>query len=40
MLIDIVGIEERRGLKRGKQILGDAFNELLGMTVFGKAFEP
>ena len=39
MLIDVVGIEQRRGLEGGEQILGDGFDERLGMAVLGEAFE-
>ena len=39
MLIDVVGIEQRRGLEGGEQILGDGFDERLGMAVFGEALE-
>ena len=39
VLIDIVGIEERRGLKGGEQVLGDAGDERLGVAVLGEALE-
>ena len=39
VLIDVVGIEQRRGLEGGEQILGDGFDERLGMAVLGEAFE-
>ena len=34
-----MGIEERRGLEGGEQVLGEACNERLGMTVLGEALE-
>ena len=39
VLIDVVGIEKRRGLECGEQILGDGFDERLGMAVFGESLE-
>ena len=39
VLIDVVGIEQRRGSKGGEQILGDGLDQRLGMTVLGEAFE-
>ena len=39
VLIDVVGIEQRRGLEGGEQVLGDGFDERLGMAVLGEAFE-
>ena len=39
VLIDVVGIEQRRGLKGGEQVLGDACDERLGMAVLGEALE-
>ena len=39
MLIDIVGVEQRRGLEGGQQILGDGFDERLGMAVLGEALK-
>ena len=39
VLIDVVGIEQRRGLERGEQILGDGFDQRLGMAVLGEALE-
>ena len=39
VLIDIVGIEQRRGLEGGEQVLGDGFDERLGMAVLGEALE-
>ena len=40
VLIDVVGVEQRRGLEGGEQVLGDGFDERLGMAVLGEAFEP
>ena len=39
VLIDVVGIEERRGLEGGEQVLGDTFDERLGMAVLSEALE-
>ena len=39
MLIDVVGVEQRRGLEGGEQVLGDGFDERLGMAVLVEAFE-
>ena len=39
VLIDVVGVEQRGGLESGEQILGDGFDERLGMAVLGEAFE-
>ena len=40
VLIHVVGVEQRRGLEGGEQVLGDGFDERLGMAVLGEAFEP
>jgi hypothetical protein len=39
VLIDIVGVEQRRGLEGGQQVLGDGFDERLGVAVLGEALE-
>ena len=39
VLIDVVGVEQRRGLEGGEQVLGDGFDERLGMAVLGEALE-
>ncbi len=39
VLIDIVGVEQRRGLEGGEQVFGDGFDERLGMAVLGEALE-
>jgi hypothetical protein len=39
VLIHVVGIEQRRSPEGGEQILGDGFDERLGMPVLGEAFE-
>ena len=39
MLIDIVGIEQRRGLEGGEQVLCDGLDERLGMAVLDEALE-
>jgi hypothetical protein len=39
VLIDVIGVEQRRGLEGGEQILGDGFDERLGMAVLGEALE-
>ena len=39
VLIDVVGIEQRRGLEGGEQILGDGLDQRLGMAVLGEARE-
>src|ERR1035441_3578568 len=39
VLINVVGIDKRRGLEGGEQILGDSFDERLGMAGFGEALE-
>ena len=39
VLIDVVGVEQRRGLEGGEQVLGDGLDERLGMAVLGEAFE-
>ena len=35
VLIDIVGIQQRRGLEGGQQVLGDGFDERLRVAVLG-----
>jgi hypothetical protein len=39
VLIDIVGVEQRRGLEGGEQVLGDGLDERLGMTVLGEVHD-
>ena len=39
VLIDVVGVEQRRGLEGGEQVLGDGFDQRLGMAVLGEALE-
>ena len=39
VLIHVVGIEQRRCSEGGEQILGDGFDERLGMAVLGEVLE-
>ena len=39
VLIDIVGVEQGRGLEGGEQVFCDGSDERLGMAVFGEALE-
>ena len=39
VLIDVVGIEQRRGLEGGEQVLGDGLDQRLGMAVLAEALE-
>jgi hypothetical protein len=37
VLIDVVGVEERRPAKGREQVLGDSFDQRFGMAAFAKA---
>ncbi len=39
MLVDVVGIEQRRLAERGEQILGDGLDQRLGVAVLAEAGE-
>ena len=39
VLIDVVGVQQRRGLEGGEQVPGDACDERLGMAVLGETLE-
>ena len=39
VLVDVVGIEQRRWPEGGEQVLGDGFDQRLGVAVLGEAGE-
>ena len=40
MLVDVVGVEQRRRLEGGEQVLGDRLDQRLGMAVLVEGREP